>query len=77
VTAILAFDAAWTVAEPSGIALLRGTEHGWTCAGLAPRGRSIRPGRLNGPGVLDAVKSPTSKFGGSALDAVDRADHRF
>jgi superfamily II DNA or RNA helicase len=27
---------------------------------------------LNGPGGLDAVKSPTSKFGGSALDAVDQ-----
>lgn len=34
--AILAIDAAWTVAEPTGIALLRGTERGWECAGVAP-----------------------------------------
>lgn len=34
--AILAIDAAWTVTEPSGIALLRGAGRDWTCVGLAP-----------------------------------------
>jgi predicted RNase H-like nuclease len=36
VKTILAIDAAWTVTEPSGIALLRGMERDWTCVGLAP-----------------------------------------
>lgn len=36
VKSILAIDAAWTVTEPSGIALLRGAGHDWTCVGLAP-----------------------------------------
>jgi predicted RNase H-like nuclease len=36
VKTILAIDAAWTITEPSGVALLRGMECDWTCVGLAP-----------------------------------------
>lgn len=33
---ILAIDPAWTLDEPSGVALLQGNEIGWCCVGLAP-----------------------------------------
>ena len=35
-TAILAIDAAWTVQQPSGVALLVNVGGRWRCAGLAP-----------------------------------------
>lgn len=35
-TAILGIDAAWTTAEPSGVALIAEQGNGWLCVGLAP-----------------------------------------
>ncbi len=35
-TAILGIDAAWTTAEPSGVALIAEHGTGWQCVGLAP-----------------------------------------
>jgi predicted RNase H-like nuclease len=35
-TTILALDAAWTVTEPSGVALVQDTSIGWRCVAIAP-----------------------------------------
>lgn len=35
-TAVLAIDAAWTVTEPSGVALVQEGEWGWQCLAVAP-----------------------------------------
>ena len=40
-TAILAIDAAWTVKQPSGVALLINVGGRWRCAGLAPSYRQF------------------------------------
>jgi len=66
VTAILAIDAAWTVAEPSGIALLRGTERGWACIGLAPS-RAQFVGLGDGTPVDWAAKPAGQEPDGSEL----------
>ena len=34
--AVLGIDAAWTAHQPSGIALLQNTAHGWSCLAIAP-----------------------------------------
>ena len=79
---ILAVDAAWTDTEPSGVALVQSTIHGWSCLGLAPsylqfdalaRGTPVnwltKPA-ANAPNVNNLLASATLLLNGAPVDVV-------
>ncbi len=79
---ILAIDPAWTVDEPSGIALLQAVDHGWCCVGLAPSYEqfvmladgsevdwSVNP-TASRPVVGDLLVAANRLLGGAAVDLV-------
>lgn len=73
-TTILALDAAWTVHQPSGVALVQERESGWRCIALAP---SYEAFLAQADGKATDWFSP--KFGGSMPDirGLLAASHRL
>ena len=66
---VLGIDAAWTVGEPSGVALVRGNRSGWQCLAVAPSYESFL-------GIARGEPIPWDKesFRGSAADTAALLD---
>jgi predicted RNase H-like nuclease len=77
VRVVLGIDAAWTAAQPSGVALLRERGRRWECIALAPSYESFLSGELDwrarpagGVPDCDALIVTSTRLAGAAPDVI-------
>ncbi len=71
-TSVLAIDPAWTIREPSGVALVQEAGDGWFCAGLAPSYSQFVALADGSPVDWSATRSGGEPVVGELLDSAQR-----